>query len=261
LNASARNYSTVHWRNSKVNVEKYLEKKRLLAAAPPARRMRELCNTCLQPRMMCYCCFVRGFDPKIKFVILIHRLEVRRRIATGRLSHLCLENSELMMGYDYSNHRRLTALIEDPANAPVILYPGRASLNLTPLDAGARANVFPAGKTPVVIVIDGTWGTAGKMLSRSANLHGVPRICFTPDRPSNFRVRKQPKKECFSTVEAIHQTIEMLGPGRGFDVAGRAHDALLSVFNVMVEQQLEYVRRSHAEGRPTRHRRRPEAAP
>ena len=213
--------------------------------------------TCLQPRSLCYCRHVRAFDPKIKFVILIHRLEVRRRIATGRLSHLTLENSELMMGYDYSHNSRLTEIVHDPANFPVILYPGPKSINLTPLTHKERALVFPKDKQPVVIVIDGTWGTAGKMLSRSENLQGLPRICFTPDRPSNFRVRKQPKKECFSTVEAIHQTIEMVGPGRGFDVASGAHHALLSVFDIMVEQQLEFVRLSLAQNRRTRHRRIP----
>ncbi|MGZ3722333.1 MAG: tRNA-uridine aminocarboxypropyltransferase [Bdellovibrionales bacterium] len=240
-----------------MNLELYLEKKRQLALQPPSRPMRLLCMTCLQPQMMCYCRHVRRFDPRIKFVILIHRLEVRRRIATGRLSYLSMENSELMMGYDYSKNQRLTEIVKDPANYPVILYPGPKSLNLTPMSGDERAQVFPAGKQPVVIVIDGTWGTAGKMLSRSENLQGLSRICFTPDRPSNFRVRKQPKKECFSTVEAIHQTIEMVGPGRGFDVAGGSHHALLSVFDVMVEQQLEFVRLSRLESRQSRHRRIP----
>jgi DTW domain-containing protein YfiP len=240
-----------------MNVEQYLEKKRLRAAAPPARRMRELCLKCLQPRQMCYCHHVLPFDPKIKFVILIHRLEVRRRIATGRLSHLCMRNSELLMGYNYTGNSRLNELVGDSSNHAVVLYPGPKSLNLTPLPANERKSLFPEGKNPVVIVIDGTWGTAGKMLSRSENLKDLPRICFTPARPSNFRVRKQPKKECFSTVEAIHQTIEILGPARGFNLAGGAHGNLLHVFDAMVEQQLEYVRKSHAEGRPTRHRRKP----
>lgn len=240
-----------------MNVAKYLEKKRLMALQPPAKPMRLLCMKCLQPQMMCYCHHIRRFDPRIKFVILIHRLEVRRRIATGRLSYLSMENSELMMGYDYSKNQRLTDIVRDPSNYPVILYPGQKSINLTPMTGEERAQVFPANKQPVVIVIDGTWGTAGKMLSRSENLCGLPRICFTPDRPSNFRVRKQPKKECFSTVEAIHQTIEMVGPGRGFDVASGDHNALLSVFDVLVDQQVEFVRLSRLESRQSRHRRIP----
>lgn len=238
-----------------MNKKTYLAKKRALAAAPPARRMRELCGHCLQPVRTCYCAVVRAFDPGIKFVILIHRLEVRRRIATGRLSHLILQNSDLIMGYDYSHNPKLNAILENPVYHPVVLYPGRNSVNFSRLSTGERSSLFPEGKTPAIIVIDGTWSTAKKMLRRSANLRGLPQICFTPEKPSNFRVRKQPHRECVSTVEAIHHTIELLGPSRGFDLACGAHDNLLQVFDRLVEQQLEYVKRSLSEGRPTRHRR------
>jgi len=238
-----------------MNLESYLEVKRKRLLEPPPRRMRRLCFTCLQPTMACYCTHVRRFDPRMKFVILIHRLEVRRRIATGRLSHLCLKNSELMMGYDYSRHQRLTEIVSDPKHFPVVLFPGPRSADLSAMKPSERATVFPKDKTPVVIVIDGTWNTAKKMLRRSSNLRDLPRICFTPDRPSNFRVRKQPKPGCFSTVEAIHQTIEMLGPARGFDIERGEHHNLLHVFDTMVEQQLSYVELSRTTNRRSRHRR------
>src|SRR3569623_3185065 len=103
-----------------------------------------------------------------------------------------------MMGYDYSRNQRLTEIVNDPRHYPVVLFPGPKSADLSNMKSHERAAVFPAGKTPVVIVIDGTWNTAKKMLRRSSNLRDLPRICFTPDRPSNFRVRKQPKPGCFS---------------------------------------------------------------
>jgi hypothetical protein len=52
-------------------------------------------------------------------------------------------------------------------------------------------------------------------------------------------VRKQPAQECYSTIEAIHHTIELLGPSCGFSVAQREHDRLLFIFDKMVSRQLD----------------------
>ena len=239
-----------------MNVELYRER-RLQLELEPRRPMRIRCLTCLQPVFTCYCAHVRRFDAQIKFVILIHRLEVRRRIATGRLSHLCLHDSNLIMGYDYSQNLALNSLLEDPQYHPVILYPGRASTNISGADDDECRALFPQGKKPLIVVIDGTWNTAKKMLRRSRNLHGIKQICFTPSQPSNFRVRRQPRPECVSTVEAIHQVIELLGPSRGLDLEIGAHDNLLYVFNKMVEQQLEYMNALKASHGFSRHRRKP----
>ncbi len=207
---------------------------------------REICRICLQPAFACYCSHVRRFDPKIKFVILTHSLEVRRRIATGRMSYLCLEGSLLIRGYGYAEDPAVNALLADSSFFPVVLYPGVWSMNLSALSEGERAHLFPADKTLLVFVIDGTWHTARRTLNRSPNLNALPRIAFTPPRASTFRVRKQPRPGCLSTIEAIHQTIELLGPGRGFDLSSRLHDNLLAVFDRLVEQQIALLKEVRA---------------
>jgi DTW domain-containing protein YfiP len=218
-----------------VNLEEYTlrrERERAAAAAPG----RGLCLQCLHPTLTCYCAEVRPFDPKIRFAILIHGREAQNRIATGRISHLTLERSLLLQGYNYSDDKRVNELIADPDNHCVVLYPGRLSANLT---TNPQARSFPRGKDLVVFVVDGTWVTARKTMLRSRNLRELPRISFDPPRESRFRIRKQPRPNCYSTVEAVHHTIELLGPGRGFALETRTHDSLLHVFDHMVEQQIE----------------------
>lgn len=208
-------------------------------------KFRNLCTTCLQPEFGCYCSEVQKIDSKIKFVILIHPIEHKRRIATGRMSHLCLENSELITGQDYTQNSRVNEILADSSHSHRILYPGKKSLNLSEVRVSSGIpSIFEAGKSPVVFVIDGTWATAVKTLRQSQNLWDVPQICFTPTQLSQFRVRKQPAKECVSTIEAIHQTIELLGGTVGFPVEQRQHDKLLHVFNYMVERQLEFIRKA-----------------
>ncbi|UXR65960.1 DTW domain-containing protein [Bdellovibrio bacteriovorus] len=205
---------------------------------------RQHCPVCIQPQTGCYCQHIKPFDPCISFVILIHPIELRRRIATGRMSHLCLQHSYLISGQDYSSHEIVNQLINDPERHCVILYPGSDSLNLSLMPAGRRDGLAPLGKKLTVFVIDGTWATAKKMMRESQNLGSLPQICFSPEKPSAFRVRKQPSDFCYSTIEAIHQTIELLGDSRGFNTALRQHDNLLQVFDVLVERQLDYLKTS-----------------
>lgn len=202
---------------------------------------REFCTVCRQPAFGCYCSEVQKFDPHISFVILIHPIEVKRRIATGRMSYLCLQNSHLIAGQNFTHNSTVNALLSDCNYQSVILYPGVKSLNLSLLTNEQRETKYQGTKPLRIFVLDGTWATAKKMLAQSQNLMQLPRICFAPDKPSNFRVRKQPHANCFSTIEAIHQIIDMIGPTQGFDVESREHDKLLHVFDAMVERQLSFI--------------------
>lgn len=205
------------------------------------KKFRTLCLACFQPEFSCYCAQISSFDPKIKFMILIHPIEVKRRIATGRMSHLCLQNSQLIQGEEFDKNKEVDLVLNNSSIHSVILYPGRRATNLSGLEVSERKELIPSNKQLAVFVIDGTWTTAKKMLHRSPNLHSLPQVCFSPPKPSTFRVRKQPAPGCVSTIEAIHETIELLGPTQGYDTRMRAHDNLLQVFDSFVEQQLDSI--------------------
>lgn len=188
-------------------------------------------------------------------MILIHPIEARRRIATGRLAHLCLPNSHLIRGHDFSNNKNVNEILSDPNIYPVVLSPSRPSTNLSHMSKENIATLFPPNKTLTIIVLDGTWATAKKMLKHSSNLRNLPRICFSREAPSNFRVRQQPHEGCLSTIEAIHHTIELLGPSFNFSTETRDHDRLLEVFDSMVELHLDFIKQSHERQGPSRYRR------
>ena len=215
-----------------MDLEKYKQRREELRQTQP--QYRHLCQQCMQPSFSCYCSLVQRFDPKIKFVILLHPIERRRRIATGRMAYLCLENSELIIGQDYTKNDQVNKILSDSRYQPFVLYPGGSSINITETSTLEKANIFCSDKIHVVFVIDGTWATARKTMRLSQNLNKLPRVCFTPPYQSQFRVRKQPREECVSTIEAIHHFIDLL------DVKV-PHKNLLYVFNKMVEKQIEFM--------------------
>jgi DTW domain-containing protein len=203
------------------------------------RNSRRMCWICRQPGAACYCRQIRPLDVGIEFVILIHPLEARRRIATGRMAHLILKNSVLIEGEDYSNCSKLQKILDDPTRLCLILYPGRDAydLDLPGVKAAILDTVSINRKRLTVIVIDGTWATARKMMRLSGNLRNLGMVKFQPREESRFQVRKQPASHCLSTIEAIHTTIEILAPQE----VRSAHDHLLEVFIGMVERQKKFV--------------------
>ncbi len=235
-----------------MNLDSYLLKKQMLQKQLP--KYRSLCSSCAQPNFSCYCHLIESVESKINFVILIHPIEAKRRIATGRMSHLSLKNSHLIKGQNFTHNITANELIADSDYHSVILYPGQNSQNLTDMSVEQRHHIIPKDKKLRVFVIDGTWATARKMVRQSTNIGSLPRISFSPSTPSTFRVRKQPHVGCYSTIEAIHQTIELFKTPEE-SLENKSHDNLLKVFNYMVEKQLDFIRNSNSNLRESTYRR------
>ncbi len=210
---------------------------------------RQICSQCIQPQFACYCHHLRPFDPHLEFAILIHPIEYKRRIASGRMSHLMLKHSHFILGSDFTNHLEVNALLMNTKLSPLLLYPGKNSINLTSLNRNERTSLVEPHRKPLIFVIDGTWNSAKKTMYLSENLKTIRRISFVAPTQSNFRVRKQPALGCYSTLEAIHHTIELLGPSFGFDLQDRKHDQMLEVFNALVDQQLDLIQIAKSQGR------------
>ena len=86
--------------------------------------MAERCYRCFRPLSTCLCSYTKEFDPQIKFVFLMHPKEAKKqRTGTGRLSKNSLTDSEILVGVDFTQNKRLLQLINDPQYFPVLLYP------------------------------------------------------------------------------------------------------------------------------------------
>lgn len=208
--------------------------------SPDSFSPRPLCLTCRKSASTCYCSRIRAFDAAPEFVILIHPKENRKRVGTGRLTHLCLSNSVLLSGVDFTRNEAVSRILADPGNWPVVLYPGPAAIDVSRGAAATFEELVPRGKKLVVFVLDGSWSCAKKMLRVSANLRQLPQIRFDPPHRSTYRIRRQPRDICFSTVEAVHFMIDQLGASERWK-SGAGHENLLEVFRHLVERQLSHV--------------------
>ncbi len=171
---------------------------------------------------------------RTKFVFLMHPKEFKQEKAgTGRLTHLCLAGSELHMGLGFDEHDAVQTLLRDPANFPVLLYPGANARNLS---RGELTAAELGGRRLVVFLLDATWSGARKMLKLSPTLQRLPRIMFTSSAPSRYVIKQQPQDGCLSTLEATHELLISLERS-GLD-RYPLPDQLLALFGRMQDFQI-----------------------
>jgi len=195
---------------------------------------REMCYRCYWPLRHCWCGSITPMPTRTKFVFLMHPYEFKRvKANTGRLTHLCLRDSELHLGIGFDEHEAVQALINDPQNYPVLLYPGRGARDLS--QGELHATDF-AGRRLVVFLLDATWRLVRPMFRTSPSLQRLPRIMFSNAAPSRYVIKRQPEPGCLSTLEATHELLLAL------DRSGLDHYAqpeqLLGLFQRMQEFQL-----------------------
>jgi DTW domain-containing protein YfiP len=159
-------------------------------------------------------------------VFLQHPRERKVAIGTARLAHLALANSELYVGVDFQGVDRVRELAAERSGEVALLFPDEAAAPAGELPRLARA-------PSTLVVIDGTWPQAKKLLKLNPALLQLPRVGLRPRKPSNYRIRSEPAEHCLSTVEAVAEVLTHLeGDEARFG-------PMLRAFDRMVDYQLE----------------------
>jgi DTW domain-containing protein len=179
-------------------------------------------------------------ETRTHFLFLLSPKEFKEeKSGTGRLTQISLANSTLHMarGKGFDDDAVVQAVLDDPRNYCVLLYPGATATNLSePL----QVPIFKAAlgmRRLVVILLDATWSGARKMLFHSPSLQRLPRLMFNPSAPSRFIIKQQPQEGCLSTLEATHELLLVLAQ-TGLDHYERP-EQLLAVFERMQDFQLK----------------------
>ena len=163
---------------------------------------RPRCENCGLYENICICDFITQTTLDTRLTLLIHSKEIRKVTNTGRLAHLCLDNSALFIrgrkDIRWTEEEILPAGYEHR-----ILFPtAREELK-------ADTKVID-GKPLNLIVPDGTWGQAKKMVTAVPFLQNIKRIKL-PRVPSNHHyVRKSLTEGGISTLEAIARAFGIL---------------------------------------------------
>ena len=198
---------------------------------------RKNCYKCMRPSSTCICKHINPVLTKTRFIILMHPKEYKKeKNGTGHMTALQLENSEIIVGVDFTNNSRVKEILTKENSSSFLLYPGKDNFNLSVRES-SELNPF-MGDNPYIFILDGTWPCARKMLKLSKNLQQLKRVSFDNEIKSKFIFKQQPEPLCLSTIESVYTVINLLKEGALEQCDTK--DFLLP-FEKMIEYQVEYI--------------------
>ena len=191
---------------------------------------RPQCPRCARPASHCLCSLIPTMESRVPVLILQHPSEASHALNTARLAVLGLSNAELLVGETFE------ASLFPPGS--YLLFPGD--------DAAPAESLRGSGRIERLVVPDGTWRKARKLLHLNPHLAALPRVSLPVGLVSRYRVRKAPMPGALSTLEAVVTALNLLENTERFD-------ALLQPFEALVEGQIQAMgddvfRRNHADG-------------
>ncbi len=187
------------------------------------------CEGCARPQSTCLCDRLpqAKLASPLEIVILQHPQEDDVVLGTASIVARALDRAHVRVGLSWPSidaavgreldrdrplgHRWavLFATKEEGEAGKVVHPPGTVRV----LDRHGAP--LPTGEAPLegLIVLDGTWSQAKTLWWRNAWLLKLARVGLVPREPSMYgKVRKEPRREWVSTLEAIGDVLPALGP-------------------------------------------------
>jgi DTW domain-containing protein len=179
-------------------------------------------------------------DNHLFVLILQHPQEKKHALATAGLACTALEHAKLVVGLSWAN---LSHALGRPADAKrwAVLYLGSAR----PAALGFQREVIAvdrrsepaAGQEAMlrdlegVVLLDGTWSEAKTLWWRNPWLLKLRRFVLNPQHRSRFgRLRREPRREALSTLEAAALVLKHLDGG------AEVEDALLRALDRLIAE-------------------------
>jgi DTW domain-containing protein YfiP len=151
---------------------------------------------------------------------------------TGHLTHLSLDNSELFIGIDFTNHKKINEIIREYES--FVLYPSLDAINLSKEKPSLKKNM-------AIFIIDSTWSCSLKMLRDSKNLQALKYVSFDSTKLSEFKIKQQPADFCLSTIESTLSVLELLNQYEIENLKDKDMDGFLNPFKKMIDYQQEII--------------------
>ncbi|MGV8844799.1 MAG: tRNA-uridine aminocarboxypropyltransferase [Pseudomonas sp.] len=180
------------------------------------------CARCVRPLSHCLCALIPLLNSRTRVLILQHPSEVKHALNTARLAALGLRNAQLRVGECFTE---LPTLLAPAGYQACLLFPGEGAQSLP--DFAAQAG----GQPLLLVVPDGTWRKARKLLHCNPLLAALPRVSLPAGLASRYRLRKAPRADALSTIEAITGALEVLEAPASFA-------ALLKPFEALIDGQI-----------------------
>ncbi len=148
-------------------------------------------------------------------LLVVHHVEARKSTNTSRLLARMVPAARVVLRGEPGADPRPGA-----RGRRLVLFPGQDAREIAPADAGPDL---------LLVVPDGNWNQAGRMLRRDPDLAGAEVVRVPGGGASRYGLRRSPRPDTLCTLEAVARALGVL--------EGEAVEAeLLRGFELFVER-------------------------
>lgn len=168
------------------------------------------CGLCLLPLTGCICedrpAPMRGSA----FCFIMYWGEAFKPSNTGRLIADVIHDNHAFLWERTKVDPALLELLADPQYTPVVVFPHQYAEPERCIDTLADIKADTSGKTPLYIMLDGTWREAKKMF-KSPYLANIPVLGIEPEHGSVYQLREAAHKHQLCTAEVAGMVLALGG--------------------------------------------------
>jgi DTW domain-containing protein YfiP len=181
---------------------------------------RVVCQRCLKAQAACICATIKSIDNQHFLHILQDPSEEKKAIGTARILGLSLTAAKITVGELFE-----PSLFD--LNNSYLLYPDESAMPVGSLLASGKIN-----QQSQFILLDGSWKKAYKLLMINPFLQALPKISININMKSDYRIRKSPRVDGLSSVEAGYHLLSQL------ENNSEKFKPLLNSFSHMINYQI-----------------------
>ena len=184
---------------------------------------RAFCNQCNKALSACICQWIEAIDNTYFLTILQDPSEQNKAIGTARILDLSLARAKVIVGERFDSN-------DFDLNNTFLVFPDEQSESIEGLHKKQKINEYTQ-----FILLDGSWKKAYKLLMTNPFLQALPKLAINVADKSTYRIRKSPREDGLSTVEAGYYLLSELESNKD------KFTPLLKVFNHMIEFQISNI--------------------
>ena len=180
---------------------------------------RKLCSHCERPIKTCLCDAMTCLSCDYELIILQDPKEAKHALSSAPILAKSIKDARLVVGETFNP---VELLGNDWQTQSLLVFPHQESL--TSEQAIARNFKY-------LILLDGTWRKVARMMHINDWLTRLPCIAITSSNNSEYQIRKSPREDGLSTIEATVQVLNQLHPTDDFS-------DILNAFRKMISYQV-----------------------
>ena len=181
---------------------------------------RAVCSQCNKALRACICASICALDNQHFLHVLQDPSEQHKAIGTARILALSLSRVKITTADTF-------AATDFDLDNTFLVFPDELANTVSSLQEKQKIDA-----NTQFILLDGSWKKAYKLLMNNPFLQALPKVMMDVADKSNYRIRKSPREDGLSTVEAGYALLSALENDHTKFIP------LLDSFNKMIDFQI-----------------------